>query len=242
MKCLFLALILLISPTHAFAYEQEYEGLLSAYVKKIEKPFMYNSLDYDAWSHDATHIKLRNKIQKIKIDDFKTDEEKSAFLINAYNFFIIDLIIQKGERDSIRDLDGAQPTEQRYKWSIGNKTYTLQDIEDQLWALTKNPNIYFALSCAAKSCPDIRAEPYRAKDLNTQLNDQMKLFLQNKDKGFQNIPNLNAVKISRLFLTKENHFNNGNIRPWLQPMFPLLVDIGTKIEYLHFDWSLNNKP
>lgn len=239
MKYFILALLLFLYPQKAHAYQEEYQGLLSTHIKEVKEPFRYNGIDYDAWAQDVRHKKARLKIQKTKIDNFKKDEEKAAFLMNAYNFFLIDLIIQKGERDSIRDLDGVKKTEIRYNWSIGSDVYTLQDIENRIWDLIENPKIYFGLTCAAKSCPDIRKEPYTAKKLNVQLNEQMKFFLQNEGKGLQNIPNINGVKISSLFEDKNQRFNNGNIRPWLQPFFPLLINARTEVRYLEFDWSLN---
>lgn len=245
MKFIFSALVfsLLFLPVSAFAYQEDLDGLLKAYVKPIQVEGMhYHGVDYDAWSQDKRHAKVRKAIQRKSVDGFDTKTEELAFWINAYNFFIIDLIIQKGERDSIQDLKGIKSPWERYNWSVDGKIYTLKKILDEHIRIHDDPRVHFALSCAAKSCPDLRMEAYDGKNLDRQLSIQTKKFLQNKTKGFNVTDDKNIVQVSSVFKEHADDFNRGNIKSWLQPYFKLFITAVTKITYFDFDWSLNSQP
>lgn len=233
---------MMIAPMQGFAYEEDLNGLLSGYVKPVKKDNInYHGVDYDSWSQDKRHVKVRNAIQKQKINNFKSKDEALSFWINAYNFFVVDLIIQKGERDSIQDLKGVESPFKRYKWSVDGKVYTLQEIMDQHIRSADDERVHFALSCAAKSCPDLYMQAYSAKKLDNQLSLQTKKFIQNKAKGFNITKKPNTVIISPIFKEYSDDFNKGNVKSWLQPHFPLFINAVTKITYFDFDWSLNSQ-
>lgn len=239
----FYFLLLSVLPQTALAYQDDLDGLLRAYVVNVDKASIkYTGVDYDQWSMDKRHVKVRNAIQNTNPDDFKTNKEKLAFWINAYNFFIIDLIIQKGERDSIKDLGGVLSPWERYKWSVNGTEYTLDNIHKDIIREFGDLRAHFAISCAAKSCPDLRNESYRAKKLNEQLSDQLMKTLSNKTKGYEQVEGKNTVQVTNILNWYGEDFNKGNIRSWLLPYFPMSINAQTKILFFNHDWSLNSKP
>jgi len=229
-------------PITAHAYQDDLDGLLGRYVKPVKSGDMnYNGVDYDAWSQDKHHKKVRQAIQRYNVSSFKSKSEALAFWINAYNFFVVDIIIQKGERDSIQDLRGVESPFERYTWSVDGTVYTLKQIMDQHIRSADEPKAHFALSCAGKSCPDLHVEAYRSSKLKEQLDIQTKKFLQNKHKGFNVTPRKNVVMVSPLLDEYSDDFNRGNIKSWLQPYFPLFINAVTQVTFFDFDWSLNSQ-
>ncbi len=238
---IFTALLLLFSPAVAHAYLDDLDALLAAHVKPIRKDTIhYNAVNYDGWNRDKRHARVRKKIQKMDVSAFKTDEEKKAFWINAYNFFTVDLIVQKGERDSIKDLSGTESVWDRYPWSVGGEALTLNDIKNKKLIPLNDSRIHFALSCAAKSCLDLRMEVYRPQKIDKQLSDQVQKMLQNKSKGFDVVQGNNIIRVTEMMELEKNSFNKGNVRSWLQPFFPLYINAQTQITFFDFDWSLNS--
>lgn len=94
--------------------------------------------------------------------------EQEALLINAYNAFTMQLIVDQPTRpDSIRDL--KDPWGER-RWVLGGHHLSLDDIEHGLLRpLYKDPRLHFALNCASVGCPPLRSEPFAADTLDAQL-------------------------------------------------------------------------
>ena len=110
--------------------------------------------------------------------------EQLALWINAYNAYTIQLINNKNERESIRNVNKSLGfLKFKGPWSeafavVGGKTYSLDDIEQRTIRPTfKEPRIHFALVCAAIGCPPLRSEAYTGARLESQLNDQAVKFL-----------------------------------------------------------------
>ena len=56
---------------------------------------------------------------------------------------------------------------------VGNAKLSLNDVEnDKIREGFKDPRIHFAINCAAKSCPPIRAEAFTGEKLDAQLDEQ----------------------------------------------------------------------
>ena len=140
-------------------------------------------------------------------------DQQLAFLINAYNAFTIQLIIQNidafnsGEAQSIRDLGSffKSPWEQSFFKLLG-KQRTLDWLEHEKIRVDFNePRIHFALVCAAVSCPKLRSEAYQANQLDEQLENQTRLFLSDRDK---NGVDEAGIYLSKIFKWYGDDFND----------------------------------
>jgi Protein of unknown function, DUF547 len=187
------------------------------------------------------------------------EAEKIAFLVNAYNSLTLEAIIDNYPTKSIRDIPGAW-TGTRYK--IVGKDLTLDEIEHQnLRKYFDEPRVHMALVCAAISCPKLRQEPFTGEKLDAQLDDQTRVFLANPN-HFRIDREANKVYVSSILkwfgqdfeksYSKEPNFPNLNsketaflnfISQYLNPSDrEFLQKGGYKVEYLHYDWSLNKQP
>jgi hypothetical protein len=187
-----------------------------------------------------------------------TDEEKIAFLINAYNSLTLEVIVDNYPTKSIRDIPGVW---NRKKFRVIGQEMTLNDIEHEI--LRKEfdePRIHMALVCASIGCPNLRTEPFMGEKLNSQLDEQTRVFLANPD-NFRLDRDSERVYVSSIFKwfgkdfeksygKKENFANlNGKetaflnfISQYLNPAEEeYLAQGGYKVSYLDYDWSLNAK-
>jgi Protein of unknown function, DUF547 len=102
-----------------------------------------------------------------------------AFLINLYNGSTLKLIVDHYPLKSIKDIGSFfhGPWDQKVVRLFG-KTITLNDLEHGILRKQySEPRIHMALVCAAKGCPMLRSEAYRADRLDEQLNDQSRGYI-----------------------------------------------------------------
>ena len=187
-----------------------------------------------------------------------SEAEQIAFLINAYNSFTLESIIdQKPIKKSIRDIFGVWKLR---KFNVAGESKTLDNIEHNTLRTNYNePRIHAALVCAAISCPPLRNEPYTGEKLDAQLDDQTRQFL-NGPHGFRIDREENKVYLSSIFKWfgedwKKTYGVNGKftgndneravlnfISKYVSPEDKeYLVKGNYKVDYLNYDWGLNKQ-
>ncbi len=83
---------------------------------------------------------------------------KLAYWINAYNALTVQLILKHYPLKSIKEI--KQPWDTTC-FSIGEKSYTLGDIEHKILRKMDEPRIHFAINCASASCPTLGIRPFK---------------------------------------------------------------------------------
>ena len=202
-----------------------------------------------------------------------TREQKLAFWINVYNAFTIQAIIERYPikersliglfypRNSILQISGIWS---RLKFKAGGQNLTLEYIEhDILRKSFHEPRIHFAIACASRSCPDLRAEAYRTDTLEMQFNDQTFQFINNPTKGTRWEAGNKRLYISKIFKWFKEDFKKTSIIPYsstasptlkkpvIHFIIPYILDEDVKdsiadnqnfkVSYLPYDWQLNDK-
>jgi Protein of unknown function, DUF547 len=217
-------------------------------------------VDYSALQENPQPLKaLIAEFGAVSPDVYQawSEQDKIAFLLNAYNAITLESIIdQKPLKSSIRDIFGV--------WNFKTHTLvgqarTLDAIEHQILRREFNePRIHAALVCAAISCPPLRQEPYVGEDLNTQLEDQVRRWLAGPH-GIEIDRTQNRVLLSQIFnwfgedwlKTYETDQFVGNekeravlnfISNYLSPEDQQYLQQGQyRLDYLNYDWSLNSQ-
>jgi len=187
-----------------------------------------------------------------------SDEEKTAFWINVYNARTMQTIIDHYPAKSIRGIKGAWD---KMTFTVMGKELTLDQVEHEI--LRKRfhePRIHMALVCAAVSCPPLRAEPYSGDRLDEQLEDQSRIFLDDPSR-FHIDAKRGVVLVSSIldwyggdfvdaYGGKKEFKGYGRVEGAVLAFISshldaerraLLASRKWKIEYAHYDWSLNSR-
>jgi len=170
-------------------------------------------------------------------------DEKLALLINAYNAFTLELILEHAPLQSIRDI----PAEQRWeavRWNVAGREYSLNQIEhEQIRPKFREPRIHFALVCAAVSCPPLRREAYTGARLNDQLEDQA-LRVHHGEGWLRYESGAETIGLTSLYEWYRDDFEQvaGTILDYVA-RYREDLDGGDRptVRFLEYDWSLNDQ-
>ena len=196
-------------------------------------------VDYASLKQNATVEKVYLQISSFPVELLNGGEEKLAFYINTYNILAIKMVVDHWPVESIKDIGSFfRPVWGKEAGIIGGKTVSLDDIENNYIRPMGEPRIHLAIVCASVSCPDLRNEPYTAKSINQQLNEQARAFLNNEKKGLR-VEN-SEILVSKIFSWFAKDFKSvGGVDVFIRayrPDLPLNLSIDADIDY---DWSVN---
>jgi hypothetical protein len=252
-KAWFLLSVILLSGVFGFGQTVQanefsnWDVLLKKYValKTIEGIPLY-AVNYQALGKDPLYKTVIADLEKASVAVSKTQEEKLAFWINAYNIMAVKMVLDHYPVKSIKDAGGLFATVWKLNvGTVGEKERTLNEIEHDILRKMGEPRIHVAIVCASLSCPDIRPEAYTPERLHEQLADQMRVFLANPQKGLQ----VDEVK-QRLYLSSifkwfaEDFETKGGVRRFLAEYVPerpagFLRNDKFRMSYLDYNWNLN---
>ena len=178
--------------------------------------------------------------------DTWTKEERLAYWINAYNAFTVKLIIDNYPLKSIKDLNStlAIPTvntiwDQKF-FKLGGAEFSLNMIEHEILRKEfKEPRIHFAINCASISCPALLQEAYTAAQLDEQLEEQTKRFINDPSR---NRLGANKLRLSSIFNWFGSDFKrNGTLVEFLNRYSDTQINPSAPISYLDYNWNLNEQ-
>ena len=170
----------------------------------------------------------------VPTDDWKK-EDVLAYWINAYNALTVDLILRNYPLNSIKDL--KNPWDQRL-WQLGDKWYTLNEIEHQILRKMDEPRIHFAIVCASFSCPKLQNQAYTATDLNRQLTAATQTFLADTDR---NTITETRLELSKLFKWFAKDFKqHGSLIDFLNTYTEVDIQPNAKKSFKDYNWDLND--
>lgn len=174
-------------------------------------------------------------------------KEEMAYWINAYNAFTIKTILKHYPVQSIKDIGSKiqipfvnTPWAEKF-FAIGGEKMSLDNIEHgTLRKKFDDPRIHFALVCASISCPRLRNEAFTAEKLDAQLDDQGEEFLNNSAK---NKISKDQARLSKYFDWYKGDWNNNgqSVVKWVNKYSTTDITSNTKIEYLDYNWNLNEQ-
>ncbi|MFN8060980.1 MAG: DUF547 domain-containing protein [Vicinamibacterales bacterium] len=196
-----------------------------------------------------------------------TTNERLAFWINAYNVFTIRAIVDhypiEGRvlslwpRVSIRQIDGVWDT---LAWKAAGRRVTLDEIEHTiLRKQLKDPRIHAAVNCASIGCPPLAPEPFRARDIDRQLDAAMRRYFA-VPTGLKTVDG--RVSLSSVFKWYGDDFVEkfapagpaDRTTPLERALLALVIRYGppdavrrasqpgVRVDFLDYDWSLNDVP
>jgi hypothetical protein len=246
-----------VSAANAFDHSQ-WDTLLKQHVLPLNGG-QASQVDYQGFADDKAELdRYLADLSKVKSGEFDAwlKDEQLAFLINVYNAWTVELILTEWpDLDSIKDLGGffSSPWSKSFIPLLG-ETRSLDDIEHTLIRGSdryQDPRIHFAVNCASIGCPALRNEAYTGKHLDTQLEEQTRLFLQDRSR---NRAEAGKLLLSSIFKWYRGDFEKGwqgyaSLEQFLvdhavdlsltPEEIQKLKDKDMTIRFLDYDWALN---
>lgn len=218
-------------------------------------------VDYQALAQKrealSSYLTQLESVSRQQFDSWPKPEQL-AFLINAYNAWTVELILRNYPGvESIRDLGSwlSSPWKQEFIPLLG-ATRSLDEIEHEMIRGSggyNEPRIHFAVNCASIGCPALLPEAFTGPALEQQLDRATRLFLADATRDRLRD---DEVQISKIFKWYREDFE----RPWrgatsLESFLGLysaelqlsetalnrLLAGDLEIEFLEYDWGLNDK-
>lgn len=205
-------------------------------------------VNYTAFKKDYDELKKYLDMLSASAPNGKwSKEEQLAYWINAYNAFTVQLILDHypgistikdiGSKIKIPFVSDAWTVK---FITIGGKKMDLNNIEHGIIRKKfDEPRIHFALVCAAKSCPPLRNEAFVAEQLDKQLDEQARDFMNDKVK---NNVTKNKAEISKIMDWYGGDFTKKMpLVDWINKYAAIKIDKNTPISYMDYNWDLNGK-
>ncbi|MGH9430995.1 MAG: DUF547 domain-containing protein [Terriglobia bacterium] len=260
MKRTSLALVILLlatqssAPSAARIDEASYAQTLQKYVSNDGR------VDYAALKKN--HAGLDSFIQEISATSpanaprmFSTRAEQLAYWINAYNAWVLKIVVDHYPIESITKI-GLIPFSAFYvdRITLGDKSMTLNTLETGvLRSGFHEPRIHFAINCASRSCPPLARQAYRAETLDQQLNAAARNFV-NDNRNVTLDEAHHRIVLSMILKWYAKDFESAvpsskkatvldYLKTYLTPQRQTVLSHlqGAAVAYHPYDWSLNGK-
>lgn len=188
-----------------------------------------------------------------------SEDERLAFWINAYNACMLDLVsdhypIERGGGILQRLRNRATDRPANSVWQIDDvftrehcvvagEPRSQDGIEHGIIRPMGDPRIHFVVNCAARSCPSLAAEAYRAEDLDERLDAAVRRFVAD-ERHFR--LEEGALRLNRVLEWYQDDFGGVEglrrfLAPYLEPDDSARVaDPATEVGFLDYDWTLND--
>ena len=155
---LFIVLFSVLAPDSIRAKNfdfSEWDGLLKRYVgSKIIDGIPLNTIDYGKLKSDSVFHQLVSDLKLFIPSQLQTQEEKVAFWINVYNVFAVKMVVDNYPLDSIKDIGNFFKPVWKYEAGIvGDRKYTLDEIEHEILRKMGEPRVHTAIVCASVKLP-----------------------------------------------------------------------------------------
>ena len=149
-----------------------------------------SKVKYAGLGKDRAQLKTYlDSLSSVKESEFNawSKPQQMAFLINAYNGYTLELILQNYPLKSIKDIGGVFDNRWKRKFFklFGEDSY-LDKVEHET---LRKPGVYnevrvhYAVNCASIGCPALREEAFVADRLDKQLEEQAVRFLSDRSRN-----------------------------------------------------------
>lgn len=199
--------------------------------------------DYVAWL--ATDEAWEGKLTK----------DWHAQFLNAYNALVLYQVLIRGRPASVLDVRGTIPVKgfkffRGTQFRLGDDLLSLSEIEhERIRWKEMDYRDHAAINCASRSCPPLRGELYRTNTLQTQLDDQMRVWIMDEDRGVR--VTAEKATFSPIFEWYARDFSfwtagedicsiaADHATGTKRQMLYRLAERGCPHDYFEYDWSLN---
>ncbi len=237
----FAFIISLVLTTQVLAFDHSHK----VYDVILKKYVVNGRVDYKSLKAETSLKGYLYSLSAVTMAEYNgySKEQKLAFLINAYNAFTIQLILDNYPLKSIRNI-GILPLAAWKKefFTLLGEERSLGWIEhEKLRKDFDEPRIHFAIVCASIGCPPLVNEAYSPEKLEGQLQSVKDNFLNDSVKNRYETET-NTLYLSSIFdWFKDDFSKKGNLIDFIQSSMKAKIGKDPKIKYTYYDWILNEK-
>lgn len=204
-------------------------------------------VDYPGIQADGTldgYVRAFNRFDPTRLP---RRQDQLAFWINAYNAFAVTGIL---DHYSPMTLWGRYRYFISRDYQVGGTTINLYDLEREvLIEQFHEPLMHFAIVCASASCPKLQPWAYQPEQLDRQLVQVAKAFINDPTRNRFDRKQ-KVASLSKIFQWFESDFvgASGSVLAYIAryvddpELAKELAQPGYRIEFLEYDWSLNGIP
>ncbi|MCH2235549.1 MAG: DUF547 domain-containing protein [Crocinitomicaceae bacterium] len=238
MKRLIFALCAVLVSSLSFSADQPdhsiWERLLQANVSSSGK-VNYNNFKIKQDTLDAYLKELKDYYPNKEW----TKNEKKAYYMNAYNAYTIKFVIRRYPVESVKDVKFSGKDIWNTKLVfLGTQTFTLKYVEDNILRKMGDPRIHFGINCASFSCPKLYNHAFTGDNVNSALTKLTKAYVNDEKHNVIKPKKLQLSEIFKWYLI--DFTEEQTLIEWLNKYSKVTINADAKIEYLPYNWSIND--
>jgi hypothetical protein len=214
---------------------REYARVLAAVVKDAKVDYATLAATYG----NALDAAL-DELADIEVKKLERNEQLAHYL-NLYNATMLMAVIQRSAEGPFKPSDNKFDVFDQPRVRTRAGVVTLNDLENKIIRPTfKDPRVHAALCCAAVSCPPLIDKSYLADTLDAQLDANVKAWLTDPSRNRID-DSAKVLRLSRIFDWYADDFGGkANVAKWVGEKLGRDFS-GYKVEFIEYDWTLNNK-
>lgn len=162
-----------------------FEPVLSGFVNK-QGEVDYAGLRAEPEALDRYYYQVARYSPDSNPELFPTEADRLAYWINGYNAAVLSAVVRRDSLESVIDVGPPFPlfflprqsgffVFQRVR--LGERSTSLWSVENRIRKQFKDPRVHFALNCASRGCPRLPRTPFRAAQLDAQLDSETREFV-----------------------------------------------------------------
>ena len=167
-----------------------------------------------------------------------------AYYINSYNALAMYGVLAAQTPVALNSFPKRARFFKFTAYRIGGDNISLYDYENALIRPLGEPRVHFALNCMVVGCPRLPQAPFRAKDLDQQLDAAATEFC-NSAKHVQVNPEMRVVRFSEIFRFYTKDFVNDRVAPsliaYVNGFRRQNIPADFAVEFIPYDWTINTQ-
>ncbi len=226
---------------------EAFTALLKSHIRQDNTGL--NRVDYAALK--TSQPALQRYIEYLtaqKVSSLNKDEQ-FALWANLYNALTLDVVLAAYPVKSIRDIDISPGLFSNGPWgkklvTIEGQSLSLDDIEHKiLRPIFKDPRVHYAVNCASVGCPNLAKSAFTGAELDSQLEEAAKAYI-NSTRGVK--LNNGQLSISKIYSWFQKDFGSGetailnHLKKYANPPLKAKLQKASSIDGYFYDWNLND--
>lgn len=228
--------ILIFCGTLTSLNAQTSSDLFNSFHQFFSEVVIDGKVNYEKAKSSDLRFDIKELISKYDVG-LLDDQQKKAYLINVYNFSVIDLISNHYPIPSVKEISQFFTKKQIL---MGEQLKSLDDIEkSDLLSQFKDVRLHLILNCGAVDCPPLSSTGFFPSTLDDQIEEQVRIALN--DRRFVKVNALDkTIGLSKIFKWYAYDFGSLNdvltlINRYRDQSLPEY-----KVDFYEYDWSIND--